>query len=718
MKSILFFLILSMYFSFSLLAQQENGRIASLKNSIAKTEDTEEKVNLTNQLTAELIKLNLPEASIQAEQAYALAQKTQNKKAEAHSLIYLGLAHNNQGNIAQALQAHTKALALMDFITDKQLLCVNFNSLGSIYLNEKKDFKTALQYYTLASIVAQEFDFQSNGNKLADALKGIANSYNGLARYYYNNKNEQKYNHYNKRYQQYQILYQGLVFVNYEVNKFGQKDEEEGRTYTSPNIPTSSENNISESNRKKLLDIDKRRSEIEILSRSNKINEIEGNKIKLQLQHEHDSIMLIEKELLIADYKQNLENKDLQISQLTQNTSNNVFENESEKNSKFWWVTSLFLISAVSLLYVAYHLQKKNQVILAQKEKLNEIKAIENRQKVVLHEKLQTLEKKEEDLFNTKSQLDDVRLESNNITQILLDEIKEPLEFVEKAVLSDDEINNLALQQQINLFANTLQSIDVVQQPDKFNHTLVKENQSIYKIARQATEQVEELARLKGIQIENRIKPFYYAFVDADCIKRVMVNLFANSIKYTPKGGRITLDSLPLLQNGEHFIKISLSDNGQGISNKSLNLVFEKFSPEEARPSAFGLAFVKMAIEAHNGKVEVVSDKEEGVSFIFTLPEVKMNAIVDVSTVLNESEFMELESAREDILLHDNEQKLLAPFLIKFNQIEFYETSQLINLLSQIQTIGNEHIKNWKKAMEDAIHNLKEEKYKELIKLF
>lgn len=108
--------------------------------------------------------------------------------------------------------------------------------------------------------------------------------------------------------------------------------------------------------------------------------------------------------------------------------------------------------------------------------------------------------------------------------------------------------------------------------------------------------------------------------VDVDMIRRVLINLIENAIKYTPMQGAIEVGSR---REGE-MIRFWVRDNGPGIPQDALELIFEKFNrlQGERYPKGLGLglAFCRLAVRAHGGKIWVESALGEGSNFIFILP--------------------------------------------------------------------------------------------------
>lgn len=109
---------------------------------------------------------------------------------------------------------------------------------------------------------------------------------------------------------------------------------------------------------------------------------------------------------------------------------------------------------------------------------------------------------------------------------------------------------------------------------------------------------------------------------DSEIISRVVQNLLANAIKFTPDGGLIRLGIEPA---GE-LVRVSVIDNGPGIAPEYRKKIFEKFGQVESRAgrqrnsTGLGLTFCKLAVEAHGGNIGVDGEEGKGSSFWFELP--------------------------------------------------------------------------------------------------
>ncbi len=110
---------------------------------------------------------------------------------------------------------------------------------------------------------------------------------------------------------------------------------------------------------------------------------------------------------------------------------------------------------------------------------------------------------------------------------------------------------------------------------------------------------------------------------DAGLVGRVLDNLLSNAFKYTEPGGRIEL----LADREGRALRIGVRDNGQGIPAEFQPRLFEKFAQvtdAQGRPlrqgTGLGLAFCRLAVEAHGGRIWVESTPGRGSAFFFTLP--------------------------------------------------------------------------------------------------
>ena len=116
--------------------------------------------------------------------------------------------------------------------------------------------------------------------------------------------------------------------------------------------------------------------------------------------------------------------------------------------------------------------------------------------------------------------------------------------------------------------------------------------------------------------------------MNQEYIERILINLISNAIKYTPGNGIVKLT----VKEEKDFVLFQIIDNGIGIQEEHIPLIFERFYRIEnkvhtIKGTGLGLTIVKKSIEQHGGKISVRSKLGEGSIFEFTLPVPNQNTI-------------------------------------------------------------------------------------------
>jgi two-component system sensor histidine kinase/response regulator len=140
-----------------------------------------------------------------------------------------------------------------------------------------------------------------------------------------------------------------------------------------------------------------------------------------------------------------------------------------------------------------------------------------------------------------------------------------------------------------------------------------------------AARQVASLCKSKNLTLVRQIAADLPPFQgDESKVRRILVNLLGNAIKFTQDGGTLTLTARP--GEDRRSVVFSLSDTGEGIPPEAFERIFEKFGQVTSRQggrtmsTGLGLTFCKLAVEAHGGRIGVESTPGSGSTFTFTLP--------------------------------------------------------------------------------------------------
>lgn len=149
------------------------------------------------------------------------------------------------------------------------------------------------------------------------------------------------------------------------------------------------------------------------------------------------------------------------------------------------------------------------------------------------------------------------------------------------------------------------------------------ERENVSGLIQEVIEILSPLATNKGVAVHCQCPGDVYAEMDLERIEQVMVNLVENTIKFSDEGMEIEVE----VQENKDDVLVAVKDQGIGISEESLDVIFEKFSTLPTSGGAgkregtgLGLAICKGIVEAHGGRIWAESKEGEGSVFFFSLP--------------------------------------------------------------------------------------------------
>jgi signal transduction histidine kinase len=143
-------------------------------------------------------------------------------------------------------------------------------------------------------------------------------------------------------------------------------------------------------------------------------------------------------------------------------------------------------------------------------------------------------------------------------------------------------------------------------------------------IVRAASGALEATAAVKGVELRVDVEPLGgEVYGDAPRLRQVAWNLISNAVKFTPQGGRVTVQ----LRRQPCSAEMSVADTGIGIAPDMLPFVFDRFRQADSSVTrsfggvGLGLAIVKHLVELHGGSVRAVSEgPDRGATFTVSLP--------------------------------------------------------------------------------------------------
>jgi two-component system, OmpR family, phosphate regulon sensor histidine kinase PhoR len=241
----------------------------------------------------------------------------------------------------------------------------------------------------------------------------------------------------------------------------------------------------------------------------------------------------------------------------------------------------------------------------------------------------------EQKYIGTSILLHDITLEKNlaelkeDFTNMMVHELRAPLTAVKDSSELILESNKLTKEETDNLLKiinnqakMLLEQIGLVLDAAKIEAGRFVITKSLGDVGSLIDETVKTflpVASKKNILLTSQIDPLPKISFDANHLREVLNNLLSNSLKFTNKGGKIKITAQAL----KSYIQISVSDTGIGIPQDKQKDVFQKFFRVEktgAIGTGLGLYIVKGIVEAHKGKVGLVSEEGKGTTVTFTLP--------------------------------------------------------------------------------------------------
>ena len=139
---------------------------------------------------------------------------------------------------------------------------------------------------------------------------------------------------------------------------------------------------------------------------------------------------------------------------------------------------------------------------------------------------------------------------------------------------------------------------------------------------------LDEQMRAKSIEFTRSIDVEHrYVFCDSLKLREIFLNILSNAYKYTPEGGRVSMDlvEVPSDREGYAVYRTKIADTGIGMAEDFLPHIFDEFSRERTatesrvQGTGLGLSIVKKLVELMDGSIEVESKLGEGTTFTVSL---------------------------------------------------------------------------------------------------
>ncbi len=177
------------------------------------------------------------------------------------------------------------------------------------------------------------------------------------------------------------------------------------------------------------------------------------------------------------------------------------------------------------------------------------------------------------------------------------------------------------LEDQVERLENLVGDLRTLSEIDRGVVKLNREAVDLNRLIQKVVEAHEPLAAQKSQNIRfvpcQDLQPLR---LDKRKFERVIVNLIANALNYTPAQGAVTVQ----ISQNPHSVTFSVMDSGMGISEQDMPFIFERFYRSsrvyKREGTGLGLAIVKEMVEAHAGEISVQSIVNQGSTFTIILP--------------------------------------------------------------------------------------------------
>ncbi|WP_236898386.1 sensor histidine kinase [Clostridium beijerinckii] len=176
-----------------------------------------------------------------------------------------------------------------------------------------------------------------------------------------------------------------------------------------------------------------------------------------------------------------------------------------------------------------------------------------------------------------------------------------------------------AIKLEANSMASLVESLLFLAKGDSGTQVMEKKEISINKLIEEVIDESNVIE--KDHEILSDRNDIGEITADYGMIKQMLRIFVSNSIKFTPKGGKIKIDS----EVHKEFVKITVNDTGIGIPKDEINNIFERFyivdksRSKESAGSGIGLSIAKRIVDMHKGTIDVESEEGKGTRVIVTL---------------------------------------------------------------------------------------------------
>lgn len=297
-----------------------------------------------------------------------------------------------------------------------------------------------------------------------------------------------------------------------------------------------------------------------------------------------------------------------------------------------WWMGNVMLgVYLLAVMAIIFGLVRWNSVLLRKRNK--ELADGVREQTTHLKQIVRELENEIKQREEVEQELRDTNFTNERMIKIVSHDLRSPFQGIlgfasmlqeEYEDLEEDERREMLAQiiNSSNLAVSLLnQLLDWISiQTGKMPFS--PRPQNLAENVKEISELLKSLADSKDIRIETRVPDDITVHADRNMLQSILRNLAGNAIKFTSRGGKITIEA----QRRNSHTEISITDNGVGMEQETLEKILAKEKTITTKGtgkesgSGLGLVMTKEMIDRHGGVLTGKSKIKRGTTFTFTLP--------------------------------------------------------------------------------------------------
>jgi signal transduction histidine kinase len=631
-KYILFFLILTINFSFSQKSNEQ--QIDSLKIELSHAKEDTLKIKTLNRLSALNFYIDSNLSFKYAKSALSLSQKLGYKSGTGYAFYNMGIYYWLKSDFPKALNYTYKALKIHEDKDDKNGIASSNNALGTIYV-EFKNYKLALACYKKAVKASQETKDQKS---IATYLNNIGDVYLRIKEYpkalYYFDK-AVKINTATKNNFGIGINYTNIGITNNFLKQYKKSIKATNTSILINKNDSSLYNGFNKielgksyyflaleehdkTNKEKLLQesLDYVNESMLLFKKHGSLIDIRDaylylSKIKKAQGKHQEALYFLEKNTKLNDSIFSNENK-IQIALLKS-------QREIELRDKKIEIQDLKIKNETRKVYLLISITVAVIILLA------------------LFLSLYLSKRKTNQLLNEKNKIiSTINNQKDKFFSIIAHDLRGPFNgFLGLSELLAEDLDNMTKEEiqfaAVNLKSsatNLFQLLENLLEWSRMEQGLIPftpKEKLVLPIVTESVVTIQDAANNKKIRINTDIPEKITVFADNNSIHSVIRNLLSNAVKFTPEKGIIHIQA----KEDDKNTTISITDTGIGMSAKMiedlfiLNVQTNRSGTNNEPSTGLGLVLCKEFVEMHSGKIWVNSEEGKGTSFYISFPNKK-----------------------------------------------------------------------------------------------